>query len=192
MQTFTSKDEEWRQIDGFPYYEVSSLGRVRSVDRYITTSAGYKAFKKGKILKIYENKKRKSYMYIDISDEHSQKKQFLVHRLVAMAFIPNPENKPHINHIDCNVKNNSVDNLEWVTAQENVDWMIKCGRRRIANERPIVATNITTGEKTIFKSVMEAYRNGYDRPTIRKAIKGTLCQYRGCIWEYISDSDADK
>ena len=62
-------------------------------------------------------------------DKNGKAKKHYVHRLVAKAFIPNPENKPNINHKDCNVKNNCVDNLEWCTQSENVRYAVKCGRR---------------------------------------------------------------
>lgn len=58
-------------------------------------------------------------------------KQYRVHRLVAQAFIPNPLNKPHVNHIDCNPSNNHVDNLEWCTPKENIAHSIKLKRRKI-------------------------------------------------------------
>lgn len=99
--------EIWRDIEGYEgLYQVSSWGRVRIVfcnDLY-------------KILNPETTKK--GYLRVDLYNGPSRK-HFKVHRLVAKAFIPNPKNKPQVNHKDGNKKNNSVTNLEWVTDAEN-------------------------------------------------------------------------
>jgi hypothetical protein len=97
------KKEEWKKVEGFPNYSVSNLGRVRND-------------KKNKLLILNDSK---GYMRVTLYHDGLSRRT-LVHRLVATAFIPNPDNKPQVNHIDGNKKNNCVTNLEWVTAQENV------------------------------------------------------------------------
>lgn len=111
--------EEWRPIAGHHGYEVSNLGRVRSMDRIIQRSASrtrgeYSVFCKGKVLKAAPG--TQGYLVVSLERSSTVKR---VHRLVAQAFIPNPCNKPFINHIDGNVANNRVDNLEWCTNSEN-------------------------------------------------------------------------
>jgi len=97
--------EQWKKIDGWPY-EVSNLGMVRNIRtgrmiaRCVQKRGGYLA------VHLHQNNKRKC---------------FALHRLVAKAFIPNPENKPQVNHIDFDRQNCEVSNLEWATAQENSD-----------------------------------------------------------------------
>lgn len=98
--------EEWRIISRFPKYEVSSLGRIRKIStnkllHLKKHTAGYRQV-------IIQEKGKKFYLY--------------VHRLVAEAFIPNPEDYPYINHKDECKHNNNVDNLEWCTPKYNVNY----------------------------------------------------------------------
>lgn len=89
--------EEWRTIKDFPQYMVSNLGRVKSLSREARGAVKYEI--KEKILKQAVN--NKGYMWVNLYDG-AKKKSYYVHRLVAEAFIPNPENKPNIGHIDTN------------------------------------------------------------------------------------------
>lgn len=109
--------EEWREIEGYEgLYQVSNLGRVRSLDRVVMKSNGVLLLVKGRILKLRPD--TNGYIRACLSKDaveicHS------VHRLVAMAFIDNPLNLLEVNHKDENKKNNSVDNLEWCTSLYN-------------------------------------------------------------------------
>ena len=97
--------EIYKDIEGYEgKYQITSWGRVYSVD-------------KEKFLRQEETEK--GYLRVDLFDESGKRKHHKVHRLVAVAFIPNPENKPQVNHKDGNKKNNSITNLEWVTDEEN-------------------------------------------------------------------------
>lgn len=110
--------EEWKDINGAPGYEVSSLGRIRSKDREVRTSRGSRAYK-GKALslkKVRTNKGKSEYRKVSLG----RSRQDWVHRLVARAFIPNPHKKPQIDHIDGDGANNAVSNLRWSTQSENI------------------------------------------------------------------------
>lgn len=97
--------EKFRDIKGYEgRYQVTSWGRVYSVDK--------RRF-------IRQEETEKSYLRVDLIDENGKRKHHKVHRLVAKAFIPNPQNKKQVNHKDGNKQNNSVTNLEWVTDREN-------------------------------------------------------------------------
>lgn len=104
--------EIYRDIEGYEgKYQITSWGRVYSVD-------------KEKFLRQEETEK--GYLRVDLFDDYGKRKHHKVHRLVAMAFIPNPDNKPQVNHKDGNKKNNSITNLEWVTDEENKEHCSMC------------------------------------------------------------------
>ena len=120
-------EEIWKDICGYEnLYQVSNLGNVRSLDRIKVskTKSGntFNSFIKGCILKgRYSSKKKKykiPYPRVVLSNGF-KKEQLCIHKIVAQAFIPNPENKPQVDHIDGNVFNNCVENLRWCTQKEN-------------------------------------------------------------------------
>lgn len=112
-------NEIWKDIKDYECsYQVSSLGRIRSLDRYVGHRWGGQAFKKGKIKKT--NIGKNGYMLVRLSSPEKSKTH-TVHRLVAKAFISNTKNKPMVNHKDGNRLNNKVENLEWATAKENIN-----------------------------------------------------------------------
>lgn len=111
------KEENWKPIKDFEgYYEISNFGRVKSLDRVIESSNGINKKIKERILKSSENSN--GYLIVTLK-KNNKRKQFKVHRLVAEAFIPNPEGKPYIDHINTIRTDNRVINLRWVTQKEN-------------------------------------------------------------------------
>ena len=108
-------EEVWKPVKGYEgLYEVSNIGRVKSLDKYVQNNSKLQ-HRPERILK----PGGKSYSVVALCKEGKISGK-TVHRLVAEAFIPNPENKPQIDHIDTNPKNNHVSNLRWVTRSENL------------------------------------------------------------------------
>ena len=153
-------------------YEVSNLGRVRSVDRYNHStgrnqSGSYETaqFIKGRFLK--PMKDRGGYLYVNLAYK-GKYKSVKIHRLVATSFIDNPNNLPAVNHIDEDKTNNKVSNLEWVTIKENN----KYGSRR-TKFNPIDIYDQSGHLYMHFDSLREASSSlGIDRKTIKK-----MCNY---------------
>jgi len=130
--------EIWKDIEGYEdLYQVSNIGRVRSLDRDVPYRCGSFRHIKGVIKKPYYNTVN-GYVYVHLQKE-GKDKSCSIHRLVASAFIPNPDSKAEVNHIDFDKTNNHVENLEWTSPKENTGWnktnerLVAAEQRRIAN-----------------------------------------------------------
>lgn len=143
-----SMQEFWKDVVGYEdYFMVSDLGRVYSK-------------RSGKILK--QNKKPNGYMQIStkIGGRSGDYICFKVHRLVAEAFIKNPDSKPHVNHINSDRSDNRLVNLEWVTPKENFDHGLKYGRIKPSSQRQgIIDRNAESRKLTVddIQYVLEKY-----------------------------------
>ncbi|UEL49860.1 HNH endonuclease [Terrisporobacter hibernicus] len=170
---------------------MSNLGRVRSF-----LNNGGNIVQEGKHKAIFQDKN--GYICVRISKDKKAKNQF-VHRLVAEAFIPNPQNKHQVNHIDGDKTNNNVSNLEWSTPEENIQHAYKNGLniplRGEINPRSQKVKCINTG--IIYSSIKEAQRKtGVYQASIGKCCKGER-NYAGkhpttgekLIWEYYKPNE---
>ena len=174
-------DEQWARIPGFPSYRVSSYGRIWS---YHSNSflVLRKANQYGQLGCILTEGGRRQHVYI--------------HRLVAEAFLPNPDGRPVVRHLDDRPMNHSVDNLSWGTQQDNVRDMHHNGhayslsnqdreRAYAVRRTPVIAENVKTGEKTHFISQCEAARSlGINQGAIANVLIGRNRTSGGYYWYY--------
>lgn len=172
----------WTDIDGYEgLYKASIDGDVKSL---IT----------GKIRKL--RKGTNGYLLVDLYKD-GKGKTYLVHRLVAQAFIPNPDNLPEVNHIDEDKTNNRVENLEWCTRQYNNNWgtaIQRAAEKNINGKRSkaVIAIDPKTGKVAAeFPSTMEAERNGYCSSNVAACCRGKQYSAKGFIWCYKGTSDEE-
>lgn len=174
--------EIWKDIKEYEgFYQISSLGRIRSIPRgSFHSKRNHIHYLKPEIIIHTKGEYTLSYERVSLSKE-GVVKRFLVHRLVAQAFIPNPDNKPFINHIDCNGRHNWVENLEWVTHSENMLWCHKLGR---CSNLEATKQSVINKERAALKFGKSFYGNAflsiekYKRKTYIRA----TCADCGCIF----------
>lgn len=160
--------EKYCVINGFDNYAISNYGNIKNV-------------KNNKVLtpRISENG-YKEYVFC----QNGIRKNFKIHRLVALYFIDNPDKKPYVNHIDGDKLNNNVSNLEWCTAKENDEHARKTGLKD--GNKPIVATNVITNESIVFNSVSEASGIlGINKGTIHKVLQKKRNKTHNYFFEYL-------
>ena len=170
----------WKKIQQNQNYSVDENGNVRND-------------KRGTLVKPYDNKTGKGYLYVCLYNGHIKQGAYGVHRLVAQAFIPNPKNKSHVNHKDGNTKNNHVSNLEWVSPLENVihasevlKVMTAYSNANKNRERPVKQIDIKTNEViAVYKSINEASRQtGIPSSNIVFVLKGKQTRTKNYSWCY--------
>ena len=175
-------NEVWLDIKDYEgYYQVSNLGRIRSLDREIKHSKNHTRFIKGKILSLRENKSRAGYLEVSLH-KNKKEKRFRVHRLVAEAFLNNENNFPQVNHIDGDKSNNTIWNLEWVTDLQNKKHAWENGLYS-SNHRKREIECIETGK--IYESVQKASELiPCDRKYLFKHLKGEVKSVKGLTYKY--------
>ena len=174
--------EIWKDIEGYEgLYQVSNLGRVKSLNYHRTG--------KEKILRL---EKSQGYYIADLCI-NGKAKHYKVHRLVAEAFIPNPENLPEINHKDENPSNNNVNNLEYCDRKYNNSYGSRNERSKqkqindINKSVPIVQIDLNNDTVAIWPSMAEAQRNGFNLGNIYLCCNGRQNTHKGYKWIYYED-----
>ena len=169
--------EEWRDVAGFEgRYQVSNLGRVKSF------------MKRNAHLLHLNYDSRTGYYYVSLVMKNGEHKNMSIHSLVATAFIPNPENKPTIDHLDRNRKNNRVYNLRWATYHEQVETQKRHGTFKLkadngANFREILTDDEVRQIREMYKFGVKGYGAtaigqmfGVSKTTILRLVKGKTYQ----------------
>lgn len=172
-------EEEWRDIEGYEgYYQVSNLGRVKSLDRIITYKDNRKFLKKGNVMT--QTKDKEGYLTIGLSMNGKQK-TFKVHRLVAMSFIPNGEKLPQVNHLNSLVYDNKVENLQWCSNKMN------CIHKTTKNFTKKIICH-ETGE--IFNTQREVGEKlPLSERTVGRYLDGTRKTAKGYTFSYIEERE---
>lgn len=171
--------EIWKTIPGYEgLYEASNLGNIRSLPKYNSH--------KTRLLKPTLNKER-GRLSVILCSSPSERKRVSVHRLVAMAFVENPDPGAftEINHKDENPLNNKADNLEWCDRWYNMHYNNLHDRITRPQRKGVVGVN-SDGNIIFFNSLLEAEKNGYCRQTLSEIINGKRKKgnfYRGYFWE---------
>lgn len=162
--------EIWRVHPEYTGIEVSTFGRVRTLDRVISSENGTRSLK-GRILKQYLKPNGYMQLGFSINGKHVTK---LVHRLVAQTFLPNPDNLPQTNHKNCIRTNNNVENLEWCTSSYDAKYREKHGVSQAEKiGHPLFAINLSTLKISRFETQSEAGRTlGVNQANINAVIKG--------------------
>lgn len=168
-------EEVWRPVRNF---EVSDIGRVKSIDRYVRCGDGVRLVK-GKLL----TQSISSNGYYMVSD--GKYKSVLVHRLVAEAFLPNPDNLPCVNHKDENKLNNRVDNLEWCTYEYNNNYGSHNESMVKSKSKPVYQYTLDGELVNEWPSLIECHRQtGYSYGNIGEVCNGNRKTAYGYRWTY--------
>lgn len=182
--------EVWRPVKGYEgIYEVSDLARVRSLDHYVeyNTKAGnhFKRFFKGKIL-VPKKDQKDQYLFVALS-VNRKIKAARIHRLVAEAFIPNPDNLPCINHKDENKQNNLPSNLEWCTVLYNNRYGTTRERLSRLHSRRIEQLTLDGQHIAYFDSARQASKMlGIHESHIRCVVRGEQKTAHGYRWREVN------
>lgn len=182
--------EEWRPVVGYEdFYEVSDCGRVRSLDRWVNTKGGAKRMIKGRILREWL---RGRYLCVALLHHNF----YSVHRLVAEAFLPNPDNLPQLNHKDENPSNNVASNLEWCTQAYNntygtrIERMSKTRKNDPRFSKKVCQYTLNGELVKTFPSIEECGRQGFSTSSVSFCCKGrkNYKTHKGFIWRYEGES----
>ena len=187
--------EVWKDVAGYEgYYQVSNMGKVRSVDRKVRHSGTFTRIAYGKTLR-QKTSSTGGYCTVGLRRDGHDPEQKKVHRLVAIAFIPNPDNLPEVNHIDEDKTNNCVANLEWVTHKQNENHGTK-QIRKVAhtdysviakkNSKKVIQYDRNMNEIKVWDSLAAIHKElGYSQGNISMACNGKYSRaLYGCFWRW--------
>ena len=165
------KKEYWKPVLGYEgHYQVSNFGRVKSIK-----------FGKERILK--PGKNAKGYLQVCLW-KNGKGKTFRVNRLVAEAFLPNPDSLPEVNHKDENKLNNNAENLEWCNRKFNINFGTRNERDALTKSKPVVQYDLEGNFIREWKSTAECGRNGFCSQHVSACCRGERKTHKDFIWRY--------
>jgi hypothetical protein len=176
--------EIWKDCKHYEgLYEVSNLGRVRSLDRYVANSGKSERLTKGRI--ISQHSGSSGYLQVGLS-KNGKTKYELVHRLVALAFLENPENLPQVNHKDECKTNNEVSNLEWCDRKYNLNYGTVKQRISTKHTKRINQYDLEGNYIATYSSQQEAAKQtGISNASVHYCCTGKTKQAGGYIWQFV-------
>lgn len=182
--------EVWKDIKDYEgLYQSSTFGRARSLDSYRKGKNGTVKFCKGRILKPSTNKD--GYLQVNLY-KNNKLKRFLIHRLVAEAFLEIPEELKHlkgtrylqVNHKDENKLNNNVNNLEFCNCKYNINYGTAIERSSKKRSKPILQYTLDGQFVREWKSIRECGRNGFNQGHVTECCRGERKTHKDSIWRY--------
>lgn len=167
--------EKWKDVDGFQgFYQVSNMGRVRSLDRFVKHSKITNRLIKGKTF----TPKPDSHGYYTIQlCKNKVCKSLKVHRLVAIAFIDNPENKPEVNHVRGNKMDNRSTELEWSTSSENQLHAFRTGLQIPLSGEKCYQSKLSDQQVLEIKKLLQT-KSGSEISRMFNVSRGTICDIK--------------
>lgn len=178
-------EELWKPLFGFEeMYEISTFGNVRSKDNLRRGIYNSVRHCKGKLLSPCEN--NGGYMQVNLR-KNGRGKKYLIHRLVALTFIPNPMPLLYnqINHKDEDKHNNHVENLEWCDPLYNNHYGTARARTTEKRSKKVGQYTLSGELVNVWDSTRECGRNGYQQAAISRCCLGTQGTHLGYLWKYI-------
>lgn len=178
-------EEIWKDIPGYEQlYQISNMGRVKSLERNVVRGRGGLYKIEEKILKCTKDKD--GYLRVNLCKD-GKTKNYLIHRLVASTFLPNPDNLPQLNHIDEYKTNNCVDNLEYCTAEYNMNYGTRLEHFIKSKSIPILQFSFDGEFIKKWDSTTQVKRElGINQGNISKCLRGKRKSSGGYIWKYAS------
>ena len=181
-------EEIWKDIEGYEgLYQVSNLGRVRSLGRDLMRKSRYGTMApyhiNGRVLKPLHS--QGDYCYVHLFDKDGTSTNQKVHRLVALAFVPNPNNLNEVNHIDEDKENNRADNLEWCKHVDNCNHGTRNGRSAVKRGIQVEQLTLDGHHVAFYQSACDASRQtGIARKGINDCCRRHLKTAGGYLWKY--------
>lgn len=187
------ESEIWKDIEDYEgWYQVSNTGRVRSLNRVVQRADGISSTLKGRVLKPSSNKCGYLVVFLCKDGKRTTK---TTHRLVAQAFIPNPEGLPQVNHKNEVKTDNRVENLEWCDAAYNLAYgtaRTRSAKRRTNGKQSKAVLQIDPNTMKVIRewpSANECGRNGFNKSLVSACCLRKIKTHYGYIWKYKKGED---